>query len=357
MKNILILCFLMLIPVVGIADGKFYARDRVPPSLPYQRAIISYQNGHELMVVQSKFQGDGKDFAWVIPVPERPRIGTIEGDVADNLFYDLSAKTEDRTVEFGVYFGIMIVLLVLGLPVVIIAARIIYAIKKIPAPALLQGNLIAPILLLVLVLVIIAAIAIPSLITGKLAANELSSERIGIYDIKVIKPADMAELSTWLNENKFKFTADDETAFNNYIRSNWCFVTARINAESLASNQYRTPEGMTNPLVLVFRTKEMVYPLELTATVGSSTEVLLYVIDHHKSSVDSRFDMRFAGLLEESPLPKVVVTSNNALHLGNFYGNYITKFKGYLSTEQMRTDLIINQASDSKFYQRNNWRW
>ena len=75
-----VLCVFVINSSIALADGKFYA-DRVPPDLPYQQAIISHQNGEQLLIIQSKFEGEGKNFGWVVPRPNPPKLGIMNDEL------------------------------------------------------------------------------------------------------------------------------------------------------------------------------------------------------------------------------------------------------------------------------------
>ena len=62
---------------IALADGKFYTvPERVAPDLPYQRALIAHDGNRELLILQSKFEGEAKDFGWVVPLPAVPELDT-----------------------------------------------------------------------------------------------------------------------------------------------------------------------------------------------------------------------------------------------------------------------------------------
>ena len=119
---------------------------------------------------------------------------------------------------------------------------------------------------------------------SKLRVEILNEQKVGIYDTKVIKVTDSKELIDWLNQHGYRFGLEDETTFKSYIAKRWCFVVARINAAEPAKGEFHSAEGLVNPLVFLFESKETVYPLALTGTAGKETEVLLYVFAEHKTT-------------------------------------------------------------------------
>ena len=79
MKRVL-LCTLLLVCLLSVttsytfADGKYFPAKayRTSPTIHSQRAILKYKDGVETLVIESSFDGEGKDFGWVIPLPSRP---------------------------------------------------------------------------------------------------------------------------------------------------------------------------------------------------------------------------------------------------------------------------------------------
>src|SRR5579862_9881091 len=52
-----------------------------------QKAAIFYSGNTETLVISPSFQGKASSFAWVVPVPSRPRVSIVQGA----LFHELSS--------------------------------------------------------------------------------------------------------------------------------------------------------------------------------------------------------------------------------------------------------------------------
>ena len=78
MKKLVLICTIVFIlPAAALADGKFYSQEKVPPGLPYQRAFIAHDGARELLILQSKFEGEAEDFGWVVPLPAVPELASM----------------------------------------------------------------------------------------------------------------------------------------------------------------------------------------------------------------------------------------------------------------------------------------
>ena len=54
-------------------------RERATISEPMQKALIYFHDGIEDLIVSPSFSGPVADFAWVIPVPSRPKVEILRG--------------------------------------------------------------------------------------------------------------------------------------------------------------------------------------------------------------------------------------------------------------------------------------
>jgi hypothetical protein len=90
--------------------------------------------------------------------------------------------------------------------------------------------------------------------------------------------------SSWFTQHGLNYDPTDIAAIERHVAKGWVFVTARASATAEAA-ELVSHNGMLAPLVLVFPTRKMVYPLALTATIGQNTAIELFV--YNKGKVDS----------------------------------------------------------------------
>lgn len=74
------------------ADGKVFPPVATPAevTIPDQRALISWANGMERLIIETRLAGSGTNFAWVVPLPSRP---TVE-PATSGLFPTLAGKNQ-----------------------------------------------------------------------------------------------------------------------------------------------------------------------------------------------------------------------------------------------------------------------
>lgn len=420
------------------ADGKVYVvREEVPANMQYQRGFINYHNGEELLILQAKFEGTAKDFGWIIPIPNVPEIAVIS-EGSEDFFDDLNYNTQPRTIRITnilayiclfsfpiiiLYFilhslleviikkelrniapiitlvlsifllicilSIFITMLVpivnipeYGMVIAIIPFVLIALVASIKA---LREELHTPIkidskaTLTALILSLLSAcyllLDLGSMGTGmvkEMPVEILKTERVGVYDIKVVKAQKVDALVEWLNENKYSYNEQDKAIFQDYIKRNWVFVTAKIIPEK--KEEFKSKENLVKPLVMVFNSKEMVYPLKLTSLAGKGeTEILLYILGEHKVKADRRFKVEYAGewkygerFLNEFFVDKEHYQYGIVVDPPDFFkkvnpallrGTYITKMRAKLKPGKMKDDVIISTAEDDKPYRKTVIRW
>jgi hypothetical protein len=330
------------------ADGKFYARERVPPGVPYQRAILMYDDGRETLILQSKFSASGQPepgaaLGWVVPVPSVPELGSMKAEHAYEVFFNLGMSSRPTVTSIPVT---LLSAIVLSLALLMLLSQ-----KRRPSVIEMAGILLFPF--------VIVAILTPGL-AGIHGIDVLHEQDIGLYQAKVIKAGDSSALLAWLNEGGFQFADSDRPVLDNYIRKGWCFVVAQVRPgeEKKALDTY---EGLADPLILRFASKVPVYPLALTGTTGASTDVLLYALSRSKLDVRGVLALRFADVTESwsAVLDQVSRDSKASWQPLEWERNltWLCKFKGTLTPAQMATDLEFAPAPDNAPYRERIVRW
>jgi hypothetical protein len=176
---------------------------------------------------------------------------------------------------------------------------------------------------------------------------------VGIFQVKVIQSKSSADLVAWLNEGGFKFGQEDVSVFDDYIQRGWCFVVAKVRSSEEARKSAES-EGLVDPLILRFDTRNPVYPLALTGTNRTETEVLLYTIAEVKMDCGNRLRLEYAGILDEYHRYEYDLLP---LDEREKFLTYICKFKGKLKPEQMKSDLELQKAADDAPYRAHYWLW
>jgi hypothetical protein len=297
-----------------LADGGFFPdsmyRDLYESA---QKAVILYGNGTEHLILSVSFEGDAEDFAWVIPVPDKPEIAVTDPD----LFWELSDLTATEIPKNGGGFGCL---------------------------GGTEGEM------------------------EEEGVDVIEEQVVGPYATAILSATNATALADWLNANGYIFPEDGEEIVSEYIEKEWYFVATKINAivdvdlfwyggeasEALA-------EGAIEPIILSFASDEIVYPLRITSLSATAPEVLLYVFTDYimvpkqyplyigyGNWEDNAFTLEFGeavsveDLSEYEILPELVSTylSGDEFHL--------TKLRGTVTADQMvDIQLLSYEEGDS----------
>jgi hypothetical protein len=194
------------------------------------------------------------------------------------------------------------------------------------------------------------------------AVDIVKAEQAGIYDVKVIRGDSAEAITGWLKDNGFGFKDDDAQAFQEYVAQGWCFVTAKVDPNRPAGSKEVAAEGMAAPLILKFASERPVYPLALTTTVGTATEILIYAFGPNKLMCGDRLRLRHAG--EARPQDVLNSLATEAEIKGwTLFDNLpetpmmLCKFKDRLTADQMKEDLVFEAAADNEPYRERKTVW
>ena len=279
-----VLCVMAFADSWACADGKFFApRDLPTPGEPFQRALIVHEDATEFLLVQPSAVGDVKDFAWVLPVPSVPALGTVDTDFANGLFRRLEWRSKPVVVELSelLWFLVFGTLLVLAVITAVLAIA-----RKSKKRGLQACGCILILLLMTFTLVRSSSLGVDGV-------NVLASAKVGVYDTTIVRASDPGGLRRWLVERGYSHGEEDEAVFDSYIDRGWSFVAVRVSNDS-TEGELGTLDGLLPPLVLLFESTEPVYPYALTATASHPVEVVLYVAAKQRVQC-SALETEFSG--------------------------------------------------------------
>lgn len=355
-----LLCLLCSAAGSARADGKMYWRENVPPSIPYQRAVIFFQDGVETLVLQSKYQmpGPGKaaPIGWVVPVPAVPELASVSADHATDIFNNLARSTAPQVTKFAMIFldGLLLLAALLGLLFVRMVFSRAQGRELVRQRTFLYGSLSATFLLLLVV--------VPQLprSRGDSGVEVLRSVRIGIYTAEVIKAKAPGDLNAWLQHNGFSHGEADTAALTDYISRGWCFVAARIDPPADARPGDIASEGLAAPLILQFPHEVPVYPLQLTGSGGFDTEVLIYLLSDRKWTAPERMTLRYYDVHPDARLVGTLEFLSAPPQILNLDADKLChrhKFKDLLTPARMSSDLLFAPAPDGEPYREHRYEW
>lgn len=303
--------------VAARADGKVFAPVMVPQQveMPDQRALLAWKDGVETLVIESAFVGKGTDFAWVVPLPDKPEVfaatrGTLPSAVA--LMQPVVAEPLPGEL-LGIAFLAGVVGLValgfgwrgvdglfratvLGLIGSLLGGGIdaffwgeigwtwlIFALGAIflgrnfvRRPSQLQEVLIT-----LLVGLVLAAIAIPTM--GKVRSFGAEAQQtvvnitversvVGDFDVAVIAGREGAGVVGWLELNGFALDAAARTVATEHATGGGWFVASRVRREFTESGR-----SVPAPLAFRFKTERALYPMRLTGA-GATRELQVELV-------------------------------------------------------------------------------
>jgi hypothetical protein len=361
--RILSLLFLLAsCAVVARADGKAYWGERVPPEVPFQRALLLFKNGEETLTIQSRVHAaEAKStntvLGWVVPVPSAPTLTTMEDDTGWQLFQRLAWTCQPRFVR--VREILMAALFIGGLG--FMAVGLLLLVASHPESRLWRHRPAFEKMVFFGLVTAGLTFFSPAFLTGSAknsgdGVDVLDARDVGIYATHTIKSDSSQSLAEWLTAAGFRFEAADRTMFDHYLSNGWCFVVATVRPDARAKAEAAAVDGLIDPLVLRFKAPAPVYPLALTGTIGKPTEVWLYVLSDQRWQTD-RMSLRFAG--ETAPLSTFHNPGYGKLPFTGWEleAKYLCLFRATLSPEAMSRDLVLTPAPDNKPFRERFVKW
>ncbi|MBC7329705.1 DUF2330 domain-containing protein [bacterium] len=200
---------LLFLAILSFADGFIIWKETSPLERADQRAFIYYDEGKETLILSISYRGAGNDFAWLIPTPSVPIVSKAPDDFfqrLDAMLIALGGYPEIRAGHWGNEEA--------GIPM------------------------------------------------GDADIEVISRQKIGIYDVAVIKSTDPYALKNWLDKEGYKLPSSAPNILKPYIEKKWCFVVVKISKDEFQGR--RVGEGNLNPIRIDFATSTILYPLRVS---------------------------------------------------------------------------------------------
>jgi hypothetical protein len=343
------LLFILSCQSIVFGDGCYIPERAVRkiPEISAQRAILSWKEGTETLVISSALDSESQKLGWIIPLPAVPDVIEKQSPGAlKTLNFCLQPKiTHDLHHEWvAVLLAVLLGNLILG-------------------TALFKRERLIDLLLLLLVMFILSSLMLPAVGASGSAAARTSKLRVeksvsvGSYEINILKASKLADLNAWLAENGFSaLPSSADNIIAEYLSKGWVFAAIKLARDESGANA-------PHPIRMRFASKEPVYPLKLTSIAGGSPQFEIFVIANQKAACDTipeefcdRFSMTKNERNWENETEKLFVTEyeskttftgvNSKLTISHpavqqfMWDNCVlTKFAGTIAAENMSKDL------------------
>ncbi|MGC9319913.1 MAG: DUF2330 domain-containing protein [Armatimonadota bacterium] len=239
-----VLLLLACVPILG--DGGFFPPVHGVATTADQRAVVIDHSGAETIVLQTAYDGDASDFAWVIPVPALISAAQSVGTTDPGLFDALEQLTAPRHV--GAFTS---------------SAGLCGCSGSGGPERRLDG------------------------------VTVWETLRVEDYEVAVLSAEESADLAQWLDDNGYHLPSGSEDTLQYYVARESFFVALKIApaAQQAGETGRDGPPGgdleageQLRPITLTFPTEELVFPMRISrVSTRERVEVLLYVLGPHRA--------------------------------------------------------------------------
>ena len=275
------------------ADGCFMPQivsTRIP-GIPAQRALLSYRDGVERLVIESQVDGNGAPLAWIIPVPNEP---TEVKSVSPSLLDYLSTRygvVSRGTLSEWIYYNLT------------------------PLRFMIRHK-------------------------GKAAGDSVEViKEISLKDwtVAILKADEPEALNEWLGANGYlSFPPKANPILSDYIARKWVFVAAKC-------DNSRREDGRDIPdhIGLTFASSEPVYPMKLTGLSGADLFLELFVVADYTARARHLTLESSTGIRRGQSVPAADTTVEADFESYLWGDCQISKLTGKFSPRKMKTDIVL----------------
>jgi hypothetical protein len=167
----------------------------------------------------------------------------------------------------------------------------------------------------------------------------ISRQKIGIYDVAVVKSTDPYALKNWLDKEGYKLPSSAPSILKPYIDEKWCFVAIKISKDEFKGR--RVGEGNLIPIRIDFSTSTILYPLRVSFLNREYLSPNIGKIDAYTGHIII-FGKEWEGITErlvervKNEVAKKTPFENTHLHLLGFdelKKSYLKRIKGEIEGE------------------------
>jgi hypothetical protein len=360
--------------------------------IPDQQALICHAGGVERLVIETSFQGNGTNFAWVVPLPSAPEIKPVSEGFFDGLNTVFRPKLIHPVHPYFLWILFVVGVAFLGWRSCKDESRVV---KDLPLCLLLSvgtGVITSSIFLAVLAFLlavcsrlfartpaVFAMLTLVSIVFGAIltfppgtimrlliqkgliqtlgesstgsevqaddGVRVVSVQRAGVFVATTIQGTNPRGVIEWLEKNGYNPAKNAEEAIRDYVSRGWVFVASKVQREPGGSGH-----TAIHPLAFTFQSKSPVYPTRLTAIDNGPCRMDLYVFGSRRATA-RHFDAARCDRVAINWQPKekhlgtwLRVTDPEVLDLIG-PSTVGTKLSGTLTPQQMDTDAKIKWAT------------
>jgi len=341
-KRLIPILVLTLFAFSAWADGMVFPSIAYPAhvTIPDQQALIHYTNGTERLVIETRFTGEGTNFAWVLPLPAAPVIESASTGVFPTLQHLFRPRVTHEVKAHFLWILILIgcvLLLRTGRPAAFVVVFIIgwFTLAYI---ALFSHTLSRT----------MSASKSMGFIDWRDQVNVLERRVVGSFETATISSQDPQALEIWLRVNGFGLPPKTQPVLASYIKDGWVFVATKVRRDD-SKRDTSTPQ----PLSFTFKTDKPVYPMRLTGVENDSLKVDLYVFGSAQARARhfnvARCTQPIYSEVTERQwyhgwdwVPEKPVIAHPVLHKWLLDSPVATKLTATLSKSDMREDVWID---------------
>lgn len=231
----------------GFGDGGFFPVevDQIGNSAlsPNQRAVVIYNGQNETLIVQVKYSGNVRDFAWVIPLPSMPDEQAIQTE-SDSIFTLLHDRSQPRVYRTDRYYG--------GRGGGGDSGAGMEVIEDENAQARVWQSLV-----------------------------------VGPYDVHIISGNTVQAVRDWLGSNGYDYTPSSDPVLDFYVQKGWFFMATKVSVadQNVTNSSYQA--GLP-ALKVTFPVDQPVFPLRISEISSArENEIEIYVVADHRMISDS----------------------------------------------------------------------